>query len=153
MLTPRYVRGTLVVVTVCWVAVAGGSTIVADPPRWAPLTVTVLAGLAGVCTGALAVRPRTNLAFRLGGTFGVGAIGFRINTLVLSTLGPVGVTLDDFIISVAITTMFILVYMEWWLCVVGRWHNAIAKGRRHPSDRRNGQCPDPIYTASPKGRR
>lgn len=118
-----FVHAQLSVMTICWFAVAFANALLTVVVPWTTTVVAILAFGAGVCTATLVVAPSAVTAYRVGGTLGVGAIGFRILSLLL--MAGETVPIDDVVISVAITIMFNLLYWQWWLNVVGRWRKII----------------------------
>lgn len=112
-----------------WLVFSVATVFIVDELPWNPKIIAVLGMMTAVSTAILAVRPTSTAAYRLGGTFAVGALLFRVAAIALWSRsylsGPYFV-----IVTAVLTLMFIRLYWLWWLERVGIWH---LQHRRGPS--------------------
>lgn len=103
-----------------WLLLAWGNSFLGDFSPWSANFAAALALGASVCSGALVVSPHLHWAFQFGGALGVGAIGFRIVSLILTAGGSTAI--QDAVLSITTTFMFIALYWTWWLRGVGQFY-------------------------------
>lgn len=121
----RSFRQRLLGGALCWAVIGGAQFAAAQRIDWYPSLVAILALCAAVCTGFLAVRPSSELAYRWAGTLAVGALILRSVTVVeaawrAETSEFVWLAADQ----VAITALLAGTYAWSWLHEVKTWHRA-----------------------------
>src|SRR5512144_2089597 len=123
MKTDTRARFWLLMASVWWVIVAIGYFGVSPSRRWVPDLVGVLALICAGLFAVMALRPATVWAYRLGGTFAIGALLFHFASVVLGLFQAndseaVWITL----IWTGIALMLLRLFWSWWLGPVKRWH-------------------------------
>lgn len=124
---PRYLGAF----AVAWTVVALGNFVLTERLRWRPELVGLVSAATAICLIILRFWPHITWAYRFGGTFAIGSIGFRAASIAIGTMRID--THDGALIaaiSVGILTMFGRLYWDWWLLHVGPWHEEQKRLRR-----------------------